>query len=155
VAGQVTKGMVQMSGITVGIDGSRNGHTALDWAMREAALRKTTLNVLTVHEVMASYWTGNPVTVPSDAQAVEHARQAAQEAVAAAAKQLDTDEPPVTVTAINGFAAQALIDASADSDLVVVGNRGGGGFAHLSLGAVSSKVVHHAHCPVVVVPSAE
>ena len=50
---------------------------------------------------------------------------------------------------------QALINASADSDLVVVGNRGGGGFSRLSLGAVASQVVHHAHCPVVVVPSAE
>ena len=123
--------------------------------MREAALRKTPLTVLTVHEVMASYWTGNPLAVPGDAPELEKARMAAERAVAEAAKGLGAEHPQVTVTAINGFAAKALIDASADSDLVVVGNRGGGGFPRLSLGAVASQVVHHAHCPVVVVPSAE
>ena len=76
-------------------------------------------------------------------------------AVAEAAEGLAGERPQITVTAINGFAARALIDASADSDLVVVGNRGGGGFPRLSLGAVASQVVHHAHCPVVVAPSAE
>jgi nucleotide-binding universal stress UspA family protein len=104
---------------------------------------------------MASYWTGNPLPVPGDAPELEKARTAAEHAVAAAAEGLGGEQPQVTVTAINGFAAKALIEASADSDLVVVGNRGGGGFPRLSLGAVASQVVHHAHCPVVVVPSAE
>jgi nucleotide-binding universal stress UspA family protein len=144
-----------MPGITVGVDGSHNGHKALDWAMREAALRQVPLTVLAVHEVMASYWTGNPVAVPGDAPELEKARSATEHAVAEALEGLDASRPQVTVTVINGFAAQALIDASADSDLVVVGNRGGGGFPRLSLGAVASQVVHHAHCPVVVVPSAE
>jgi len=123
--------------------------------MREAALRMTPLTVLAVHEVMASYWTGNPLPVPSDAPELEKVRAAAEHAVAAAAEGLGGDQPQVTVTVINGFAAKALIEASADSDLVVVGNRGGGGFPRLSLGAVASQVVHHAHCPIVVVPSAE
>src|SRR5579863_7432589 len=144
-----------MPGITVGVDGSHRGHRALDWAIREAALRKVPLTVLTVHEVMASYWTGNPITVPGDTPEREKARIAADQAVAEALEGLDAERPQVTVTAIHGFAAQALIDASAHSDLVVVGNRGGGGFPRLSLGAVASQVVHHAHCPVVVVPSAE
>jgi nucleotide-binding universal stress UspA family protein len=123
--------------------------------MREAALRQVPLTVLAVHEVMASYWTGNPLPVPGDAPELEKTRMAAEQVVAEAAQGLGGDRPQVTVTAINGFAAKALIDASADSDLVVVGNRGGGGFPRLSLGAVASQVVHHAHCPVVVVPSAE
>jgi nucleotide-binding universal stress UspA family protein len=144
-----------MSGITVGVDGSHHGHRALDWAMQEAALRKTPLTVLAVHEVMASYWTGQPATLTTDVDALEKTRQAAEEAVAEATKRFDAEQPQVTVNAINGFAARALIEASETSDLVVVGNRGGGGFAHLRLGAVASQVVHHSHCPVVVVPSAE
>jgi nucleotide-binding universal stress UspA family protein len=123
--------------------------------MREAAVRKVPLTVLAVHEVMASYWTGNPLPVPGDTPELEKTRVAVEHAVAEALEGLDAERPEVTVLAINGFAAKALISASEDSDLVVVGNRGGGGFPRLSLGAVASQVVHHAHCPVVVVPSAE
>lgn len=143
-----------MPGITVGVDGSDNSHRALEWAMKEAALKHAPLTVITVHEVVASHWTGNPVVLEADQSALEKVRHAADEAVAAAAQQLgDTKPPSVTVRAFNGFAAQELIAVSKDSDLVVVGSRGGGGFARLMLGSVSSKVVHHAACPVVVVPA--
>ncbi len=142
-----------MPGITVGIDGSDNAHHALIWAMNEAAQRKLPLTVLTVHETLATYWTGVQVTFDGDERLVEQAREAAEEAVAQVAKHMGEDEQPqVTVSAINGFAARSLIEASADADLVVVGTRGGGGFPHLNLGAVSSQVIHHAKCPVVVVP---
>jgi nucleotide-binding universal stress UspA family protein len=58
----------------------------------------------------------------------------------------------VTVRAVNGFPAQELIEASRDADLLVVGSRGGGGFARLMMGSVSDQAVRHAYCPVVVVP---
>jgi nucleotide-binding universal stress UspA family protein len=140
-----------MPGITVGIDGSDNAHHALIWAMNEAAQRDVPLTVLTVHETIQGYWTGRPLAYPGDAELVEEARAAAEQAVTEVAKDMDK-QPQVSVTAINGFAAQALIDASAGADLVVVGTRGGGGFPLLRLGSVSNQVVHHAKCPIVVVP---
>jgi len=143
-----------MSGIVVGIDGSHNASHALEWAMAEAAIRKADLTVIAVNSVPAGYWSGTPVTLPTDADRVANIRTEAEEAVAKEAAKLGDNQPAsVTVTALSGFPAQTLIEASKDSDLLVVGTRGGGGFATLRLGSISSQVVHHAHCPVVVVHS--
>ncbi len=99
-------------------------------------------------------WTGNPITLPRDAADLESERQAAEELTAKALSQLGGAQPSsVTVRAVIGFPAEELIDASRTADLMVVGSRGAGGFARLVIGSVSSQVVHHAHCPVVVVPS--
>jgi nucleotide-binding universal stress UspA family protein len=142
-----------MAGIVVGVDGSDDAHRALNWAMKEAAIRHAQLTVLAVNEVAASAWTGNPIILPGDEPTVERICQAAEETVAKAAAELGEPQPPsVTVQAVNGFAAQELIEASRDADLMVLGSRGAGGFARLMMGSVSNQVVHHAHCPVVVVP---
>ena len=142
-----------MPGIIVGVDGSDHSEQALEWAVKEAAIRHAPLTVLAVHEVASNHWTGNPVIYPADQPEVEKIRQAAQEATQKVVDQAGEPGPAsVTVRAVSGLAARKLIDASADADLVVVGSRGGGGFAKLMLGSVSSKVVHHAHSPVAVIP---
>jgi nucleotide-binding universal stress UspA family protein len=143
-----------MPGITVGIDGSAHSTRALEWAIKEAAVRHAPVTVLTVHTVPMSGWTGNPITLPQDAEDQEKAQQAAEEMTLKATSQLGAAKPSsVTVRAISGFPAQELIEASRTADLMVVGSRGAGGFTRLMIGSVSSQVVHHAHCPVVVVPS--
>lgn len=143
-----------MSGIVVGVDDSVHAQKALDWAMREAGLRQVGLTVLTVIPAMASPWTGNPLSVPSADEAISHAKQAVDEAVAKSASGITGPQPSsVSVKVFTGFPAQALVDASHDADLVVVGSRGSGGFATLLVGSVSNQVAHHAVCPVVIVPS--
>jgi nucleotide-binding universal stress UspA family protein len=143
-----------MAGIVVGMDGSLHARNALDWAMREAAIRHAALTVLAVNPAMASPWSGNPLTVPNDAQTELQVRAAAQEAIAKSASEIGEAQPTsITVAAFSGFPAQALIEASRSADLIVMGSRGTGGFNTLRLGSISSQVVHHAACPVVIVPS--
>ena len=142
-----------MPGITVGADGSSQSQRALDWAIKEAGLRHAPLTVLAVHQVAGNHWTGDPEIYPADQPEAEKMRQAAQDAVQKAVDAAGEPAPSsVTVRAVSGIAAQELIKASTDSDLVVVGSRGGGGFARLMLGSVSTQVVSHAACPVVVIP---
>jgi nucleotide-binding universal stress UspA family protein len=148
-----------MAGIVVGVDGSANARYALEWAVKEAAVKNAPLTVVTVNEVAASFWTGNPITVPADAVLLETARKEATELTDKALAELSESRPAsVTVKAVNGFASDELVEASREADLLVVGARGGahfhGGMAsHSPIGSVSNKVLHRAECPVVVVPA--
>jgi nucleotide-binding universal stress UspA family protein len=143
-----------MSGIVVGMDGSAHSHAALDWAMREAGIRQTTLTVMTVVAAQASPWTGRPLAVPDEDEMLQRARKAVDDAVAKSASEFSGRQPAsVTVSASIGYPAKALVDASKDADLLVVGSRGGGGFTELLMGSVATQVGHHASCPVVIVRS--
>ena len=142
-----------MPGIVVGVDGSPNSERALDWAMRQAAALGAPLTVITVHEVPKSYWGGIPVTGPADPPLLERLQQAAEEMTHKAASRLGDARPAsVNVRALNGFVVKELVDASQGADLIVLGIGGGGGFARLLMGSVSSEVIQHSACPVVIVP---
>ena len=139
--------------ITVGVDGSAHAHQALEWAVREAVAHHAALHVVTVNPVAVSQWTEQPISYPADDRTLAEARDAATDAVNKLIAEHGEPQPAsVSVMAVNGAIAPELLTASRDSDLLVVGSRGGGGFSRLSLGSVSSQVVHHAKCPVVVVP---
>jgi len=143
-----------MPGIIVGIDGSDHSRHALDWAIREAAARHAALTVLTVQQAVAGYW-GGPVLYPDDQELAEKAREMAQEETDSTLEKIGPESRPssVAVRAVAGLPAEALLEAAADADMLVVGSRGAGGFKRLLMGSVCTQVTHHAHCPVVVIPA--
>ena len=143
-----------MPGVIVGVDGSDHSRYALRWAMREAVLRHVPLTVLTVHPdpvrpATGIYW--GLRTYPENSFDPDLVRAAVQEFVDKVASEIGGTVPEVTVSVATGDAAEELLRASRDADMLVVGSRGGG-FARLLLGSVSSQVMHHAECPVVAIP---
>jgi nucleotide-binding universal stress UspA family protein len=147
-----------MSGITVGVDGSNHSRRALSWAIKEAGRRNVPLTVLTVHHDPVRPATGIYWAVPDYPESsadLTVARQEVREWADKVASEIGATAPEIRVVVVTGEPAIQLIAASLDADLLVVGSRGGGPVAAHIMGSVSSKVAHHAACPVVVIPAAD
>jgi nucleotide-binding universal stress UspA family protein len=141
-----------MPGIIVGVDGSGHSQRALEWAMKEAAIRHAPLTVLTVDEANRGFFGGAAID-PENAARTKRAREAAQAETDKVLAGLDGPHPePVTVRAVHSFPAEELISASRDAEMIVLGSRGAGGFTRLMMGSVAGQVSQHAHCPVLIVP---
>lgn len=92
--------------------------------------------------------------VPIDAtDLVGEVRKMQDEVVAETVAHYGEPRVPLEQQLLKGRAADTLIAASQGASLLVVGNRGRGGFLGLLLGSVSQHTAHHAGCPVVIVRS--
>jgi nucleotide-binding universal stress UspA family protein len=143
-----------MPGILVGIDGSAHSQRALEWAAKEAALRHSSLTVVTVHQAVRGFW-GGTLHYSGDDALTDKAREAAQAETDKVLAGLGDARPQsVTVKAVEGIPAEVILNEGHDADQIVLGSRGGGGFSRLLLGSVSATVVEHAQVPVTILPSA-
>ncbi|MGC9671542.1 universal stress protein [Planosporangium sp. 12N6] len=135
--------------VVVGTDGSDHSLRAVELAAREATVRD-----LPLHVVYAYLWPY--IAVPPGAAPVSLSdadlRRDAEQVVQAAVDRAREAQLSVTVTgeAITGAPAPTLIDQSRTAALVVVGNRGLGGFTGLLVGSVAVQLAAHAACPVLV-----
>src|SRR5262249_15897152 len=130
-----------MSGIVVGVDGSGHSQRALALAMREAAIRRVPLTVLTVHEAITGYYS-SMVPYSDGPDRTEELRTMVQAETDKVLAALDGPHPDsVTVKAVHGYPVEELIKAGQDADMIVLGSRGAGGFTRLMMGSVSSQVV--------------
>ncbi|PSK97748.1 nucleotide-binding universal stress UspA family protein [Murinocardiopsis flavida] len=137
--------------VAVGIDGSPPSRTALAWAARAAWERRLVLRV--VHAVSMPL-IAMPLSRPVRMSPTPEIADRAGELLAAAVDHLAGGYPGLTVeTTVSAHEpAPAMLAASKNAALVVVGSRGLGGVASLFLGSVSVRVSAHADCPVAVVP---
>ena len=143
-----------MPGIVVGVDGSGHSRKALERAAAEAVAHGAPLTVLTIHQAVRDVY-GSVSHYQDDAALTEKAKEAAKAETDQVLGALGSQPASVTVTAVHGLPADELIKASQGADMLVLGRRGQGGFARLTMGSVTSQVAHHAHCPVLIVPSAD
>jgi len=132
--------------IVVGVDGSAPSKAALSWAVEQGRLTGAVVEAVIAWQFPNTY--GYPVPVLG----VDWEQQAQQTVSQAVADVADHTAPvKLTYMVVEGNAAQVLLDESAGADLLVVGNRGHGGFAEALLGSTGQHCVHHATCPVVVI----
>uniref|UniRef100_UPI00061A9FBF universal stress protein n=1 Tax=Mycobacterium sp. UM_Kg27 TaxID=1545693 RepID=UPI00061A9FBF len=140
--------MSSTPGILVGVDGSPSSVAAVDWAARDAALHNlplTLVHVLASPVVMTFPETPMPsgYTEWQRDQGERYLREAVEIAEAAGATQ-------VAAETVVGSTVPMLVDMSREAARLVVGSRGHGRMRRLLLGSVSSSLVRHAHCAVVV-----
>jgi nucleotide-binding universal stress UspA family protein len=121
--------------VVIGYDGSSAAEAAFDFGLAYARRHHLTVRVVSV-----------------DSSHHEHQRLSHHDL--AAAVQRRGDGAVSELVHVTGHPAEQLVRWSADARLVVVGSRGRGGFTGLLLGSVSQAVLHHADCPVAVVPAA-
>ena len=149
-----------MSGsIVVGVDGSDASHDALRWAAEEARLRSAPLVAVHAWSFVPAQPIGDPGMLAVPAGDIAGQLGAESDAARIGLDQAVEDalgadsEVELERRLVEGDAGEALVAASKDAQLVVVGSHGRSGFKAALLGAVSRHVVDHAACPVVVVKS--
>lgn len=153
--------MSELSGpVLIGYDGSTDARTAVEYAGtllegREAVVL-TVWEPLLLHVRSAGVLAGfvPPTAMDIDADSEAAARQLAEEGAVLAglagiiATPRWEQEVPTVASTIDNVAREL------DASLVVTGSRGLSRLKALTLGSVSDQLLHNAHRPILVVPSA-
>lgn len=135
--------------VVVGVDDSDQARVAVKLAFEAAETRGVPL--VAVHA-----WDYGPADPTWDPSVWEQTTEAFKQALTEMMNQMLAEgkaahpQVPVELRIVGTRPSQALIDASNEAGLVVVGSRGRGGFAGLLLGSTSKRVLREAHCPVIV-----
>ncbi len=132
--------------IVVGIDGSDHSAVVLRRAEQLAVFGGADIEVVIAWQLPVAY---GPVAPPIEWSPGEDAQKALDKTMAA----VFGDDVPENVSAFvrEGPAAEVLISASQDADLLVVGGRVRGALMSALLGTVSSECAERANCAVLVV----
>ncbi|MCX5554704.1 universal stress protein [Streptomyces sp. NBC_00038] len=137
--------------IVLGVGEEPGNAAAVRFAFEEAAARYAGLQAVRAWRRPAHRTTDHPLLAGEPAR---HDEQRATEDLEAALSGAALEHPSVQVRrrTVEGPAHQALLDASATADLLVVGAQRRRGRSGLQLGRVAHAVLHHSACPVAVVP---
>jgi nucleotide-binding universal stress UspA family protein len=135
-----------MRGVVVGVDESAHSQPAIRWAATYGEQRG-----LPVTALMAWDFVNQHHLEPNAAFDALYNEETATRVLAQQVARTLGDGHRVVCRVAEQAPIQALLEATQDSDLLVVGARGIGGFQGLLLGSVSQSVLHRATCPVAVI----
>ncbi|OLT01282.1 hypothetical protein BJF90_32525 [Pseudonocardia sp. CNS-004] len=135
--------------IVVGVDGSDESRSALQWAVRQAQRTGAAVHAVAVWQQQIQFGIGAHVPVPSESFESE-ARTWLRDALPSPAP--DEHGAEVHTHTEQGDPTQQLLEHSTTADMLVLGNHGRGGVVGALLGSVAQRCAHHARCPVVLVP---
>jgi len=138
-----------MENLVVGVDGSEASVAALRCAIEEASFRGVGVDAVHVWSLPALSGAEALGSIPLPWEELEASAHAIVEETIAKVDARGVSVKPVVV---QGSTAHVLIEHSANAPMLVVGSRGTGGFVGLLVGSVAHQVLHHAPCPVLVVP---
>ncbi|MER6573314.1 universal stress protein [Streptomyces sp. NPDC001093] len=134
--------------ILLGLGDADTGSEALRFAFREADVRGSILDVVRAwrHPAFEAGGERSRAEEPADASAAALLDAALREPIA--------EYPRVRThrSVLEGPASKVLVNRSAAADLVVIGTRRRTGHLGLQLGRVGHTLLHHAQCPVAIVP---
>ncbi|GAA4214515.1 universal stress protein [Actinocatenispora rupis] len=133
--------------VVVGVDGSELSEAAVGFAFEEASFRSAELHAVSAWSVPAGLDLV-PLQVDIDRFSEDQDRALAE---SVAGYQTTYPDVPVRRSVALGSAAQLLLQAGKDAQLIVVGSRGRGGFKGMLLGSVSQSMLFHATCPVAII----
>lgn len=147
----VVRGQPEPDGpVVVGVDGSERSARALDFAAGEACRRDVLLIAVHVWRMPVPPFPGTAMPLVYDTTMLEAEEQ---RRLTAAATDLAARHPGLRIRQElgRGAATAVLTSWSRGAQLIVVGDRGHGGFVGLLLGSVSQHLIYHSACPVAVV----
>ncbi len=142
-----------MGRIVVGVDGSESSQRALRWAADHAG-PEDIIEAIMVIERPPVDWVMPLEGIPVATVDYGELEEIAGKKLARLVQDVLGAPPSVKVdeNVVVGSPAAALLEASENADLLIVGSRGLGGFRGLLLGSVGHKLAGHASCPVVILP---
>lgn len=135
--------------VVVGVDGSEESLRAVEWAALEARRHRAPLRIVSVPALLPRQRTRTqaPETVAARLQGASC--RALDEAIARSGEVAPRQH--IDVDLLAGPPALVVTQSGSGALMLVVGARGSGGFAAMTLGSVSRYAAMQARCPVVVV----
>jgi nucleotide-binding universal stress UspA family protein len=136
--------------VVVGIDGSAQSIRACRWALRNGP------NLGGHVHILGAWFVPKTILITPTYVEADYGREAEKaflEAVEQCLEGLDTSQVEFSTQLIENHPRHALLEASDGAAALVIGTHGHGNrYPGMHLGSTASYLVHHATCPVIVIP---